>query len=105
MRALVQDEDKNDRTLAEYAEAYERQRGVRLSRSALHRAMVRLDLPRNKKTLRAGEQDRAHVKQERKDFRRATEHLDARIFVFVTVSVAHGRKTARLKHLRWAATV
>ena len=41
--------EKNDRTLAEYAEAYERQRGVRLSRSALHRAMVRLNLPRKKK--------------------------------------------------------
>lgn len=42
-------EEKNDRTLAEYAEAYEQQRGVRLSRSALHRAMVRLKLPRKKK--------------------------------------------------------
>ena len=42
-------EEKNDRTLAEYAEAYAQRRGVRLSRAALHRAMVRLKLPRKKK--------------------------------------------------------
>lgn len=42
-------EEKNDRTLAEYVEAYEQQRGVRLSRSALHRALVRLKLARKKK--------------------------------------------------------
>lgn len=42
-------EEKNDRTLAEYAEAYEQARGVRLSRAALHRALVRLNLPRKKK--------------------------------------------------------
>ncbi len=42
-------EEKNDRTLAEYGDAYFEQRGVRLSRAALHRAMVRLKLPRKKK--------------------------------------------------------
>jgi transposase len=42
-------EAQNDRTLDEYAEAYQRERGVQLSRSALQRAMVRLDLPRKKK--------------------------------------------------------
>jgi transposase len=40
---------QNDRTLDEYAQAYLRERGVRLSRSALHRAMERLNLPRKKK--------------------------------------------------------
>jgi putative transposase len=59
-RALSVDEDggkllselveaQNDRTLDEYADAYHERRGVRLSRSALQRAMVRLDLPRKKK--------------------------------------------------------
>jgi len=59
-RALSVDEDggkllgrlveaQNDRTLEEYAEAYQQERGVRVSRSALQRAMVRLDLPRKKK--------------------------------------------------------
>lgn len=59
-RALSVDEDggkllgrlveaQNDRTLAEYADAYEQAHGVRLSRAALHRALVRLDLPRKKK--------------------------------------------------------
>lgn len=42
-------EEKNDRTLAEYAQAYEQACGVRLSRAALHRALVRLNLPRKKK--------------------------------------------------------
>jgi transposase len=42
-------EEKNDRTLAEYGDAYFEQRGVRLSRAALHRAMVRLKLPRKKR--------------------------------------------------------
>ncbi len=42
-------EAHNDRTLDEYAEAYQQQRGVQLSRSALQRVMVRLDLPRKKK--------------------------------------------------------
>jgi transposase len=42
-------EAQNDRTLDEYADAYLQERGVRLSRSALHRAMERLKLPRKKK--------------------------------------------------------
>ena len=42
-------EAQNDRTLEEYADAYQQSRGVQLSRSALQRAMVRLDLPRKKK--------------------------------------------------------
>lgn len=41
-------EAQNDRTLDEYAQAYLQERGVRLSRSALQRAMVRLNLPRKK---------------------------------------------------------
>jgi transposase len=40
---------QNDRTLDEYAHAYFRERGVHLSRTTLHRAMVRLELPRKKK--------------------------------------------------------
>ena len=47
LRDLV--EEQNDRTLAEYAQVYEQKRGVHLSRSALHRVLARLDLPRKKK--------------------------------------------------------
>jgi transposase len=42
-------EEQNDRTLDEYIELYEQKRAVRLSRSAMHRALVRLNLPRKKK--------------------------------------------------------
>lgn len=42
-------DEKNDRTLAEYADAYFEQSGVRLNRVTLHRAMLRLKLPWKKK--------------------------------------------------------
>ena len=47
-------EEQNDRTLAEYIELYEQNRSVRLSRSAMHRALVRLDLPRKKRHFALG---------------------------------------------------
>ena len=46
LTALVRAE--NDRTLAELAELYHERTGVRLSRSALHRTVERLGLPRKK---------------------------------------------------------
>jgi hypothetical protein len=42
-------EEQNDRTMHEYIDFYEQKRAVRLSRSATHRALVRLNLPLKKK--------------------------------------------------------
>lgn len=42
-------EAQNDRTLAEYLDLLEEKVGVRLSRSALHRALKKLALPRKKR--------------------------------------------------------
>ena len=47
-------EEKNDRTLAEYADAYFEQCGVRLNRVTLYRAIVRLKLPWKKNNRRGG---------------------------------------------------
>jgi transposase len=41
--------EQNDRTLAEYAVLLEEKTGVRISRSALDRALKKLDLPRKKR--------------------------------------------------------
>jgi transposase len=88
--------DRRDATLAELADGLAARTGRRWSASALCRALKRLGWPR-KKTLRATEQDRADVREERAAWRAAVAagRLDPAELIFVDESGIDTRMTRR----------
>src|SRR3954451_5362906 len=77
LRALVA--ERNDRTLDEYgAHLAERTGRPPVSRPTLCRALRRLGLRRKKKTLRASEQDRADIQEERAVICERVRQIDAK---------------------------
>jgi len=96
LRALVA--ERNDRTLDEYgAHLAERTGRPPVSRPTLCRALRRLGL-RRKKTLRASEQDRADIQEERAVFCERVRQIDAKDLVFVDetgITTALTRRYAR----------
>src|SRR3982750_217036 len=82
LRALVS--EWNDRTLDEYREQLAARTGrPRVSRPTLCRALRRFGLWRKKKTLRASEQDRADIQEERGVFCERVRQIDPKDLVFV----------------------
>ena len=75
--------ERNDATLAEYADRLAERAGVRRSPSAVCRALKALGLVRKRKTLRAAEQDREDVAAARAGWRAELAGIDPGRLVFV----------------------
>lgn len=86
---------KPDRTIEELAKAWTELTGVRISRSAMMRAVQRAGLTRKKKTLVASEQRRRTVQTRRRGFLTTVQRLPRRRLVFIDESGCNLAMTRR----------
>ena len=75
--------ERNDATLAEYADLLAERAGVRRSPAALCRALQALGLVRKKKTLEAAERDREDVAEARRAWRAELAGIDPARLIFI----------------------
>ena len=75
--------ERNDATLAEYADLLAERAGVRRSPSALCRALKALGLVRKKRRVKAAEQDREDVAEARRAWRAELAGVDPARLVFI----------------------
>lgn len=96
LRSLV--EEDSDATVEELQKCFEEKTQIKVSTSAVGRALLKYKLTRKKKTLRATEQDTDKVKKHHKEYFEEIEKIDPEDLVFLDETgsnIAMHRKYAR----------